>query len=153
MMHSFFEIKYIKLVIVFDIVMHIQTPKRPASEDASTLLVDTPRRKLIKTNQQKENGRTSPSTNSNSIESEIISSSSLLQPASSTNTEVEDDQEYLSIPEQPPTLPMFDDDDDLSRQVEQCFRDNSEQNLEDHFMQIDQQLSQGLNKKINNIFI
>jgi hypothetical protein len=48
---------------------------------------------------------------------------------------------------------MFDDDDDLSRQVEQCFRDNSEQNLEDHFMQIDQQLSQGLNKKINNIFI
>jgi hypothetical protein len=64
-------------------------------------------------------------------------SSSLLQPASSTNTEVEDDQEFVSVPEEPPKLSMF-DDDDLSRQVEQCFRNNSEQQLEDDFMQIDQ---------------
>ncbi|UJR29980.1 hypothetical protein I4U23_017527 [Adineta vaga] len=84
----------------------VRTPKRPASEDTSTLLVDTPRRKLIKTNQQKENGRTSPSTNATTTESEIISSLSLpsssphLEPISSLNTEDNDDQDSESNPEQ-----------------------------------------------------
>jgi len=119
----------------------VRTPKRPASEDASTLLADTPRRKLIKTNQQKENGRTSPSTNSNATESEMRSTSpSFLQPVSSTNIE-DTDQEFVSLTEQQPISPMFDDDDDdddLTRKVEQCFRNNSEQQSEDYFMQIDQ---------------
>ncbi len=95
------------------------------------MLADTPRRKLIKTNQQKENGRTSPSTNSNSTETEMRSTSpSLLQPVPSTNIE-EDNQESIS---------SMIDDDDLNRKVEQCFRDNSEQKLEDHFMDVDQPL-------------
>jgi hypothetical protein len=65
---------------------------------------------------------------------------SLLQPAPSTNTE-DDDQEFESLTEQPPKLSMFNDDednDDLSQKVERCFRNNSEQPFNDHFMQIDQ---------------
>ena len=113
------------------------------------MLVDTPRRKLIKTNQQKENGRTSPSTNSTSTESEMISSSStLLEPVTSLNTEI-DDQGYVSPTEQTPKLSMF-DDDDLTRQVEQCFRDNNEQPSEDYSMQINQP-SQG--KEYEDSFI
>ncbi|CAF4774203.1 unnamed protein product, partial [Rotaria sp. Silwood2] len=39
------------------------TPKRPASGDITEMLDDTPRRKLIKINQQKENNTTSPLRN------------------------------------------------------------------------------------------
>ncbi|CAF3676363.1 unnamed protein product [Rotaria sordida] len=120
----------------------VRTPKRPASDDVSTLIVDSPRRKLIKTNQQKENGRTSPTTNGNFTESEMISSLPSSSSSSSTNTE-DDEQELLRLTEQTPKLSMLDDDDDddsddLTRKVEQCLRHNSEQPLEDHFMEIDQ---------------
>ncbi|CAF3520428.1 unnamed protein product [Rotaria sp. Silwood1] len=120
----------------------VRTPKRPASDDLSTLIVDSPRRKLIKTNQQKENGRTSPTTNGNFNESEMISSLPSSSSSSSTNIE-DDEQELLSLTEQTPKLSMFDDDDDdesddLTRKVEQCLRYNNEQQSEDHFMQVDQ---------------
>jgi hypothetical protein len=68
------------------------------------------------------------------------SSPSLLQPTSSTNIE-EDDQEFVSSIEQQTILSSIIDDDDLNRKVERCFRHNSEQQLEDHFMEIDQKLS------------
>ncbi|CAF5041402.1 unnamed protein product, partial [Rotaria sp. Silwood1] len=41
----------------------IRTPKRPASDDITDMLDDTPRRKLIKTSQQKENNTISPLRN------------------------------------------------------------------------------------------
>ncbi|CAF4100385.1 unnamed protein product, partial [Rotaria sp. Silwood1] len=40
-----------------------ETPKRPASDDITDMLDDTPRRKLIKTSQQKENNTISPLRN------------------------------------------------------------------------------------------
>jgi len=67
------------------------------------------------------------------------SSPSLLQPTSSTNIE-EDDQDFVSSIEQQTILSSIIDDDDLNRKVERCFRHNSEQQLEDHFMEIDQKL-------------
>ena len=39
---------------------------------------------------------------------------------------------------------MNDNDDDLSRKVEQCFRHNSEQKIEDNSMEIDQSPSQSI---------
>jgi hypothetical protein len=69
------------------------------------------------------------------------SSPSLLPSESSTNIE-EDNQEFIYPTEQQQQQPQSSmiDDDDLNRKVEQCFRNNSEQQLEDHFMQIDQPL-------------
>jgi len=66
------------------------------------------------------------------------SSPSLLPSESTTNIE-EDNQEFVYPTEQQqqPQSSMI-DDDDLNRKVEQCFRNNSERQLEDHFMQIDQ---------------
>ncbi|CAF3736477.1 unnamed protein product [Rotaria socialis] len=144
----------------------MRTPKRPASDDVSTLIVDTPRRKLIKTNQQKENGRTSPSTNGNFSESAISSSlpsSSLVQSSSSTshNEEQEQEQEFFDLTEQRSKSSMLnsdndegddrdnindDDDDDLTRNVARCLHHNSEQPLDNHLMQMDQ-TSQNLLKE------
>jgi hypothetical protein len=68
------------------------------------------------------------------------SPSSLLQPTTSRNIE-EDNQEFVSSIEQQTILSSIIDDDDLNRKVERCFRHNSEQELEDHFMEIDQKLT------------
>jgi hypothetical protein len=58
----------------------------------------------------------------------------------STNLE-EIDQEFVSSIEQEESISsMFGDHDDLTRQVERCFRHNSEQQLEDQF-------SQGINRR------
>jgi hypothetical protein len=59
---------------------------------------------------------------------------SLLQPTTSTNTG-EDEEEVTSLTEQPRESSIL-DDDDLTRQVEQCFRNDSEQQSEVNFMEI-----------------
>lgn len=61
-----------------------RTPKRPASEDEPPATISPPSRKLLKTNQQKENGRTSSSSSSST---EATASSYLLVPISSTDTD------------------------------------------------------------------
>jgi hypothetical protein len=64
------------------------------------------------------------------------SSPSLLQPLPSTNLE-EIDQEFVSSIEQEESISsMFGDHDNLTRQVERCFRHNSED-----------QFSQGINRR------
>ncbi|UJR16479.1 hypothetical protein I4U23_003382 [Adineta vaga] len=91
----------------------IRTPKRPASDDTTDLLDDTPRRKLIKINQQKEN-ETSPTSTSEPI----------LLPVPSMNSDDDDDdddeQKYTPLTQQIPNPSTF--DDDLARKVEECFR-------------------------------
>ncbi|CAF1324235.1 unnamed protein product [Adineta ricciae] len=82
----------------------IRTPKRPASDDMTDLSEDTPRRKLIKTNQQKENDR-SPLLPSESV------------PTTSSD---EDDQDCSPLTQQLPKPSTC--DDDLARKVEECFR-------------------------------
>ncbi|CAF4576675.1 unnamed protein product, partial [Rotaria magnacalcarata] len=79
------------------------TPKRPASDDITEMLDDTPRRKLIKINQQKENN-TAPCLK-NQLE---------ILPVPSTNSE-DDDQEFSPLTQQTNKISTF--DDDLARKV------------------------------------
>ncbi|CAF2856081.1 unnamed protein product [Rotaria sp. Silwood2] len=114
----------------------VRTPKRPASGDITEMLDDTPRRKLIKINQQKENNTTSPLRNE--IELPLVPS---------TNNE-EDDQKFLPLTQQTQTLSTF--DDDLARKVEQCFRNHTkEQQPVVDMMEIDElnQISSNNNKQ------
>ncbi|CAF1544072.1 unnamed protein product [Rotaria sp. Silwood1] len=103
----------------------IRTPKRPASDDITDMLDDTPRRKLIKTSQQKENNTISP------LRNELE-----LPPVPSTNNE-EDDQEFLPLTQQTQKLSTF--DDDLAQKVEQCFRNHTkEQQTDVDMMEIEE---------------
>ncbi|CAF4264799.1 unnamed protein product, partial [Rotaria sp. Silwood2] len=111
------------------------TPKRPASDDLTELLDDTPRRKLIKTNQHKENNTTSSITNE--LELALVPS---------MNNE-EGDQEFSPLTQQTQKISTF--DDDLARKVEQCFRDHTkEQQTDAEIMQIDE--SNQTNNQHNN---
>ncbi|CAF3053624.1 unnamed protein product [Rotaria sp. Silwood2] len=113
----------------------MRTPKRPASDDLTELLDDTPRRKLIKTNQHKENNTTSPITNE--LELALVPS---------MNNE-QGDQEFSPLTQQTQKISTF--DDDLARKVEQCFRDHTkEQQTDAEIMQIDE--SNQTNNQHNN---
>ena len=76
-------------------------------------------------------------------------SPSIYQSARSTNTE-EIDQELLSSAaeeegEEETISSMSIDNEDLMRKVERFFRNNSEDQLEDHSMQIDSSLQSKIN--------
>ncbi|CAF3120594.1 unnamed protein product [Rotaria sp. Silwood2] len=83
----------------------VRTPKRPASDDITEMLNNTPLQDI-------------------------------LPPVRSTNNE-EDDQEFLPLTKQIPKISIF--DDDLARKVEECFRNNTnEQQSDIDMMEIDQ---------------
>ncbi|CAF0843797.1 unnamed protein product [Adineta steineri] len=92
----------------------IRTPKRPASDDVTEIFDDTPRRKLIKINQQKEND-TSP----------VLATEQVLPSIPLTNN----DEDFSPEIQQTPTA--FTLDDDLTRKVEECFRNNPNEQQSD----------------------
>ncbi|CAF1431515.1 unnamed protein product [Rotaria sp. Silwood1] len=102
----------------------MRIPKRPVSDVITEMLDDTPRRKLVKTKQQKKNNISLP-----------LLDKDILPPI---NNE-ENDQEYLPLTQQIPKMSTF--DDDLAEKVEQCFR--NEQQTDIDMMEINES-----NKKI-----
>ncbi|CAF2203928.1 unnamed protein product [Rotaria magnacalcarata] len=114
----------------------VRTPKRPASDDITEMLDDTPRRKLIKINQQKENN-TAPCLKD---QLEIL-------PVPSTNSE-DDDQEFSPLTQQTNKISTF--DDDLARKVEQCFRNNTKEQQSDVDMIETDESNQPNNQNNNN---
>ena len=84
------------------------------SDVESNSLVDTPRRKLMKTSQQKENGQTSSSVNTTSNESEMTSASSQIQSSTSSNQD-EDNRTVISSNDELPQLLADEDDHPLGQ--------------------------------------
>ncbi|CAF0741759.1 unnamed protein product [Didymodactylos carnosus] len=100
----------------------LRTPKRPASDDGSSILQNTPRRKLIKTN-QKENGsqRLNGETEINDVGSSDVASVTDINDDDydETNSEIQPSQKESTSA----------DDNDLEMKVDECSRDTEAINM------------------------
>lgn len=89
---------------------------------------------MKKPNQQKENGRTSPTTNSSSDSTETemrsLSPTSFLQSISSTNNEEDNQESELNI-EQQILSSLINNQEDLNKKVEEYLSSNNEQIAEE----------------------